>query len=369
MRTKIIVINLIVFIGFLCLFEIGLRAYWTVRSCVQTDCDFSRIQNLEVIKREPFSPVWKRVLRFDKTLGYVPSEGFTAQIDLKGWNGAILSIDQASLRSHGSGLDPYDVLTVGDSFTFGDQVSDHETWPYCLEHQSGMIVANAGVPGYGAAQAVLRAQTFVKKHEVDLVIWSVLLNDDFRRDRLIYRDGLPRPAVKKQDDMIQWAPLPIQNATGTRFGRYGLTVWARLLKPVYQYSLLGHALIKRLPVIGIRVPDFSGRNMYKTHPQAASELEIIAFAMREFQKINVKKKLMLLQYAAYDFTNEIDWQRIDVLRRVVHQHADELNLQLVDSFSFFEQKLTEFTPGEIWNGHHTALGNELVCSFLLPWLR
>jgi hypothetical protein len=49
------------------------------------------------------------------------------------------------------------VLVVGDSFTFGDQVSDDETWPACLEATLHRGVDNGGVFGYGAAQALRRA--------------------------------------------------------------------------------------------------------------------------------------------------------------------------------------------------------------------
>ena len=46
------------------------------------------------------------------------------------------------------------ILAVGDSFTFGAEVSDQSTWPSCLERKLKIITDNAGYPGYSAGQAV-----------------------------------------------------------------------------------------------------------------------------------------------------------------------------------------------------------------------
>ena len=51
------------------------------------------------------------------------------------------------------------VLTVGDSFTFGDQVSDKDTWQSCLnDKESRYFFINGGVGGYGILQSILRAE-------------------------------------------------------------------------------------------------------------------------------------------------------------------------------------------------------------------
>jgi hypothetical protein len=48
------------------------------------------------------------------------------------------------------------VLAVGDSFVFGSEANDNESWPAYLEHELGIPVVNGGTGGYGYDQAVMR---------------------------------------------------------------------------------------------------------------------------------------------------------------------------------------------------------------------
>src|SRR5262245_33984984 len=50
------------------------------------------------------------------------------------------------------------MLAVGDSFTEGWEVKDHESWPAYLEKLTSAPVINAGIGGYGADQTILRAE-------------------------------------------------------------------------------------------------------------------------------------------------------------------------------------------------------------------
>ena len=192
--TKIVVVNLVIFLLLLIVVEILLRSVWTVRSCIKSECDFSRFAGLKVrtIYRAT-SPIG--FTRFDELLGYVPREGFSAIMNTAGWHGGKLTIRKDGFRSNGSEPPPLpaDVLVVGDSFTFGAQVSDNETWPACLERKLGRGVDNGGVNGYGTAQALRRASLKLAEKSYTTLVLSTLVGPfdwNFGRDRLSHRgDG------------------------------------------------------------------------------------------------------------------------------------------------------------------------------------
>jgi hypothetical protein len=114
-------------------------------------------------------------------LGYSPADE-TFKIDKWGWNGATITIRQGVRVS--PNFEPASaggaILTVGDSFVFGDQVSDDETWPALLERGLNRRVVNGGVSGYGPVQGVLRAKQLLKVRDYSLVIFSVLVLRIFR---------------------------------------------------------------------------------------------------------------------------------------------------------------------------------------------
>ena len=66
------------------------------------------------------------------------------------------------------------IVTVGDSFTHGDRVSNEETWERQLEGlRADLEVVNFGVPGYGTDQAVLRWRRDAAKLASDVAILGI----------------------------------------------------------------------------------------------------------------------------------------------------------------------------------------------------
>jgi hypothetical protein len=215
--AKIVVVNLVIFLFLFIVAEILARSVWTVQSCMKSECDFSRFAGLKV-RKIPRS-INIGFTRFDELLGYVPREGFSASINAPGWHGDKLTIRKDGFRSNGSEPPPLpaEVLVVGDSFTFGEQVSDNETWPACLERKLGRGVDNGGVGGYGTAQALRRASLKLAEKSYNTLVLSTLVETDdwnFGRDRLSYRNGFPKPTVIYTKNGIGWSAVPDPNAPG-----------------------------------------------------------------------------------------------------------------------------------------------------------
>jgi len=79
-----------------------------------------------------------------------------------GWPGAPESSSKASSLSGSRHIPSFPepgnecVSTFGDSYTYGDEVDDHQAWSNKLSQRLQCRVANFGVSGYGTDQAVIR---------------------------------------------------------------------------------------------------------------------------------------------------------------------------------------------------------------------
>ena len=98
----------------------------------------------------------------DPLVGGIPKPGVSIRHPTKWYR---MTAVENGTRWNGSGSiagEAAFALAVGDSFTFGADVSDEETWPAALERETGRRVVNAGVAGFGLDQTVLRAEQLVE---------------------------------------------------------------------------------------------------------------------------------------------------------------------------------------------------------------
>ncbi len=123
---------------------------------------------------------------YDETLGYVPRPGASGRDNL--WRREV-TIDADGLRANGAPRPPgVPLLALGDSFTFGDEVDDADTWPARLERELGRPVLNGGVFGYGVDQIVLRGERLLDGAGADADAIAVsLLPEDVLRCEFSYR--------------------------------------------------------------------------------------------------------------------------------------------------------------------------------------
>jgi hypothetical protein len=83
-------------------------------------------------------------------------------------------------------------VAVGDSFAFGDQVDDDQTWPAILQQLTGNRVVNGGVPGFGLDQAVLWAEQLSVELTPDFVVVGFIPHD-VTRCAMSAWSGNPKP--------------------------------------------------------------------------------------------------------------------------------------------------------------------------------
>jgi hypothetical protein len=140
---------------------------------------------------------------FDPRLGWIPRPGTASAENI--W-GTDVTIGEEGIRSNGAATpapaaDAPVVLAVGDSFTFGDEVSDRETWPAQLARVTGWRVLNAGVFGYGVDQCWLRIEQLAPAFRPDAVILS-FIPADIERCELKERSAVPKPYFTLEGDSL-----------------------------------------------------------------------------------------------------------------------------------------------------------------------
>ena len=65
---------------------------------------------------------------------------------------------------------PDKILFLGGSYTFGSMCLAEESFPYLVAKEFSAKELNAGVPGYGLVQMMIRAKTLIESHKPALVV-------------------------------------------------------------------------------------------------------------------------------------------------------------------------------------------------------
>jgi hypothetical protein len=101
------------------------------------------------------------------------------------------------------------IVVLGDSFTFGEDVGDQETYSHRLEESlPGTEVLNLGVHGYGHDQMLIYLREQGLKYQPDVVILGFLY-DDMERNVLTFRDyGKPRFVLEGGRLLLRGSPVP-----------------------------------------------------------------------------------------------------------------------------------------------------------------
>ena len=174
-------------------------------------------------------------MAYHPRLGWIPRLGRFSS----GWTS---NVDASSVRSNGRSISTASrpILAVGDSFTFGDEVEDNETWAAHLETILNKRVLNAGVGAYGIEQAFLRAELLLDKYDPDVVILS-FISDDINRTEYSYypygRGWKPYFEYGNGSLVLRNVPVP-QEPSPPSYRRF------QTLRRALGYSHLADAVLK-----------------------------------------------------------------------------------------------------------------------------
>lgn len=149
--------------------------------------------------------------RHDETKGWMPKPNLR---DVPAFGDKLLSTNSRGLRGreeHAPAKRPgvSRVVILGDSFTFGDEVDDTETYPYYLQRLlPGTEVVNMGVHGYGHDQMLILFREEGVRLSPDVVVLG-FVEADMSRNLRFFRDyAKPRFTLVGDELRLGGSPVP-----------------------------------------------------------------------------------------------------------------------------------------------------------------
>lgn len=147
---------------------------------------------------------------------YDPTRGWALKPGIKNmpvFDGKILNSNSKGLRgktdyAYARQKNKGRILVLGDSFTFGEEVSDDETYPHYLE---GLLpdteVLNFGVSGYGHDQMLLYLRDEGVKYKPDIVLLG-FVSIDISRNALRFFN-YAKPQFELHDHQLVLTNVPV----------------------------------------------------------------------------------------------------------------------------------------------------------------
>jgi hypothetical protein len=199
-----------------CVIELGLRACFSY-TAIGHDLNgftynYDLFWRLDWIRRHSNDiEIYYRFDAYDATKGWLPQANLH---NVQAFDNKLLNTNSRGLR--GTSEVPYErtsgkrrILIFGDSFTYGDDVSDQETYSYYLQQLlPDAEIINMGVHGYGHDQMLIFLQEEGIKYKPDIVILGFVAAD-MQRNILQFRDyAKPRYIVQRNALRLIGSPVP-----------------------------------------------------------------------------------------------------------------------------------------------------------------
>jgi hypothetical protein len=301
-----------------------------------------------------------RLGQIDPTLGWIPTPGY-ARSEGTGYTPQVTILDDSTRSNGDRSAQPNSpqILAVGDSFTFGDQVSDRDSWPAQLQGLTKLKVINGGVFSYGIDQTVMRAKILIERSKPSLLVMSVIA-DDVRRTRQSVRSGLPKPYYTVENGVLKLHPIPsnlseelLRNAIRRRDHQQ--------VRNLLGYSYLAKHILSRL------FPYYWFADLPPVEIDNDPN-EVSCLLIRDLDNYLFERNIpgiLLVQYTRTLVPERPTNQRLFGCLR------PQLRMRIIDLYPVLEA-LKLASPDEykrLFDDHMTPRGNELVANTLAPEIK
>jgi lysophospholipase L1-like esterase len=96
------------------------------------------------------------------------------------------------------------LLTVGDSFTYGEELSNlNNSWPYLLGNKLGYEITNLAKPGSGNTRMIRHAVEQVNNYDMIIIAWSHFARTELADENGFY-DLWPGCSVLPHKEFSPW---------------------------------------------------------------------------------------------------------------------------------------------------------------------
>jgi hypothetical protein len=253
------------------------------------------------------------------------------------------------------------ILAVGDSFTYGAEVDDADTWPVALQAILGQPVVNAGTNGYGIDQIVLRAERVTRiVHPGAIVV--ALIHDDLRRAELSRVWGADKPYFDVAGDALVLRNVPVPRSTELQAP---LTLVQRLL---------GRSVLIHMAMQAVGLMDDWSNDAIRVHPEGNGE-RIACLLMDRLAAFGRAAEAKIVVVALYD-ADAWRWRWLGLLARqqrtleATLSCAAKAGIETIDSYNAFDRAIASDGIDALYHRWHpTAAGNRLIAELAAARLK
>lgn len=305
----------------------------------------------------------------DPWLGWLPTSRVTTTIS--GGAPPQVTILEDGIRSNGQEFPSLKkdrpqrplILAVGDSFTYGDQVADNQTWPAVLEGLSRTNVLNAGVFGYGVDQIFLRAVMLSEKYTPDILIFSFIPEDIFRCEFSIsYGVRKPYFTINQEGEfLLKDSPVPAQTFSAQN---------TDCIRKILGYSFLVHHFMSRInPTYW-----YTGRQNLRADDRGEAKIPGGLIACLLLQKLadlaqtTPMKIIVLIQYSTFD--EDVQLSLLTPVMKCLERSPAKTALYILDlkEALWNVRSRDKATYDSLFYGHMTYKGNQFVAEHLYHFM-
>ncbi|HZT87704.1 MAG TPA: hypothetical protein VFA12_07025 [Stellaceae bacterium] len=254
---------------------------------------------------------------------------------------------------------PGGILATGDSYTYGADVGDSESWPAQLEAMLGAPVVNAASRGWGTDQIVIRAEDMIGVLHPRMLIVGLYWRDIERTEQEI-NFGAYKPYYTVAEGRLVLHNQPVPRLAGTVHD-------LGIVRGVLGYSYAAFWLARRLAL-------WSTFNQNRRASRPGTGREISCLLLRRLRDRAEREHIRLLLVMVY---GNLDFPKPQPPTALVGvECARGLGYETIDTWAEFaaiyRNDLARFRSLYVYPNqwsHMSAAGNRLVAEALARRLR